>query len=75
MKVTFEKVTLRAQRRANCTKCGKKRTRTVTFWQTLNPFNKTAEGRVKTTDDIYPELRAQATAWTKQSFICASCEF
>jgi hypothetical protein len=59
----FERVPLTASKSVPCTECGKKVRRQRTFEQTLNPFNKTADGRVKTYKDIYPELRAKADAW------------
>jgi hypothetical protein len=63
---SFEKVTHRAEKRVPCTICGRKMTRAKTFWQTLNPFNKNADGDVKSREEIYRELKAEADAWKSQ---------
>lgn len=39
--------------------------RQKTFYQTLNPFNKTADGRVKVWSDIMKELQAEALEWER----------
>lgn len=62
----FERVPWTAKKSVPCTVCGKKIRRQRTFEQTLNPFNKTTDGRVKTIKDIYPELRAKADAWRNE---------
>jgi len=46
-----------------CPVCGKTVRRQRRFWQTLNPFNRNADGTVKTERDIQEELRAEAAAW------------
>jgi hypothetical protein len=46
VRVTFEQVTLRATKR--WTENGKKRQQTKVFMQTINPFNRNADGAVKT---------------------------
>ena len=42
---------------------GKKRRRQKTFYQTVNPFNKNADGSVKTRAEVYAAVRAEARAW------------
>lgn len=63
----FEEVTHRATKRVPCDGCGKTLSRTRTFMQTLNPFNKNIDGTVKTRQDIRDELRTQAAAWTAET--------
>ncbi|MDR3464207.1 MAG: hypothetical protein P4L76_18035 [Beijerinckiaceae bacterium] len=42
---------------------GKKRRRQKTFYQTVNPFNKNADGSVKTRAEVYVAVKAEAHAW------------
>lgn len=70
----FERVPWTAKESVPCTVCGKKVRRQRTFEQTLNPFNKTADGRVKTIKDIYPELRAKADAWKNEPETHDACQ-
>ena len=60
----FEEVTHRATKRVPCDGCGKTLSRSRTFMQTLNPFNKNADGTVKNREDIREELKQQAGEWT-----------
>lgn len=59
----FEQVTLPAQRAGKCPVCGKRVNRRTTFWQTINPWNKDADGNPKTYDQIRIELSAEFDAW------------
>lgn len=42
---------------------GKKRQKTKTFGQTLNPFNKNEDGTIKTRAQILIEITAEKEAW------------
>ena len=57
-----------------CPICGKKLRRRRTFEQTINPFNKNANGTVKTELDIVQELEAQAAAWETEAEPHSKCE-
>jgi hypothetical protein len=57
----FEQIVLKATRR--WTENGKKRQETRTFMQTLNPYNKNADGSLKSRGQIYAELIAERKAW------------
>ncbi|MGQ4513624.1 hypothetical protein [Streptomyces sp. DW26H14] len=70
----FERVPLTAVKSAPCTVCGKKVRRQRTFEQTLNPFNKNADGTVKTYADIYRELDADADAWKAEPETHPKCQ-
>jgi len=61
VRTTFEKVTWRATRRR--TENGKKKQQTRTFMQTLNPWNKDADGNPKSREQIWKELQAEADKW------------
>ena len=59
----FQEVYIRATKRFVDASTGKKRTRTRKFCQTLNPYNKLPDGRVKGADDIRKELKIERDAW------------
>lgn len=42
---------------------GRPRQQTRVFAQTVNPFNKNAQGQVKTREEIKDELRSERDAW------------
>lgn len=69
----FQEVDFIAHKAGKCG-CGKRRSRQKRFWQTLNPFNKNADGSVKSAEDIHEELRAKADTWRAEPITCSSCE-
>jgi predicted methyltransferase len=74
MRVNFQEVKLFGDKTVKCCGgCGRRLKRTKKFYQTLNPFNKTTEGRIKEYDDIYPELKAELAAWKTQPERCSHC--
>lgn len=65
MKINFEKVSIKSVFRW---KEGSKRyQRTKTFCQTINPFNRNADGSVKTREKIMLELTKQRDDWLAAS--------
>jgi hypothetical protein len=74
VRITFEAVSFRGSKSVKCAGgCGRKLTRSKTFCQTINPWNKTAWGTTKTYDDIYPELIQSASEWRKAPEWCKHC--
>lgn len=63
MRITFNEVAVKATRR--WVEDGKKRQQTRKFFQTINPFNKGADGRVKDRDQIMREITAKRDAWLR----------
>jgi hypothetical protein len=59
-------------RKLKCRNCGRRFTRSRTFTQTINPFNKNAAGQPKTRQEIYAELKAEANAWQPDD-LCTTC--
>lgn len=53
--------------------CGKTVRRSTTLSQTVNPFNKNADGQPKTEQEIRAELKAEAEAWQPTNDIHAEC--
>lgn len=70
----FAEVPVYAEKSVPCTVCGKKVRRQKKFAQTLNPFNKDAQGRPKTSGQIRVELRAEADAWKAEPETHPKCE-
>jgi hypothetical protein len=61
-KVIFEKISVKGIKTWRDTE-GHKRRQTKTFSQTRSPFNRNANGRIKTVAEIYKELFAEREAW------------
>lgn len=70
----FEEVARTAKRRVKCAGgCGKTLSRQTTFTQTLNPFNKNADGEPKTYAEIWKELGVECDQW-QPTATCTACE-
>lgn len=69
---TFDVVKLKAQKSGKC-KCGKRVTRSTTFEQTLNPWNRRPDGCPKNRGDIMKELVAESDAWKLLPVTCSVC--
>ena len=65
MRYVFNEVAVRATKRWTDAS-GKKRQKTQTFMQTLNPLNKNSDGTVKTRDQIMVEIKAKRDAWLEE---------
>lgn len=63
---TFQEIRIRAKRRGPCTVCGKRVDRIKYFAQTVNPFNKTEDGRPKTPAEVRAAVQADADAWAPE---------
>jgi hypothetical protein len=59
----YEEVSAPARRKGNCPICGKATVRSKRFTQTVNPFNRNADGTVKTRAEVRASVDAQAIAW------------
>lgn len=72
--VVFDKVEHHATKIGTCSKCGAKAKRNKVFYQTLNPFNKGADGQPKERSQIARELVEEAKAWKQLPVYHAKCE-
>lgn len=72
----FEEIRRAAHKRVKCAGCGKLLKRQHTFTQTLNPFNKNANGTIKDRLDIWRELVAECEAWetSDNEYRCTMCQ-
>ena len=71
---TFREISYCFEKSGKCSACGKRRKRRTKIAQTLNPFNKRADGAVKTEREIADEIVAKGRAWEREPLVCASCE-
>lgn len=69
----FEEDAIYAEKSGKC-RCGKRRTRRKKFYQTLNPFNKNADGSVKTREQIHSELKREVEQWKGEPITCDDCK-
>ena len=69
---TFNEVSLRVEKTGKCITCGKRRKRVEKFWQTLNPFNKKADGTIKNPFDIRREIAIEARKWKEKPIDCCN---
>ena len=69
----FAVVSTRRTKDVHCPGCSKRIKRTKTFDQTINPWNRNADGSVKNREEILLELRAEADEWTVQPESCSAC--
>lgn len=74
MQVVFPELRAFFQKSGRCPACQKRARRSRNFFQTLNPFNVNAQGRVKTRKEIYAELEASGRKWEKEPTYHAKCE-
>lgn len=69
----YEEVGRKATKKAVCL-CGKKRTRTQMFSQTISPFNKNKDGSLKDRYQIMEEVRVEIEEWMKdETTTCKDC--
>lgn len=72
-RITYMAVGVTATRTGRCPVCGKRAQRSRRFEQTVNPWNRNAEGGIKTATEIYEEVRAAADAWQPDDLIHGKC--
>lgn len=60
---TYEQVTARAERKGRCPGCGRVVRRSMTFTNTISPFNKNPDGSVRTPAQVQANVDALAAAW------------
>ena len=71
---TYMKFTAKGTRKGVCDVCGKRTTRSLTFSQTVSPFNKNEDGTVKTEAQVIHSVWLEAEEWAKGQVRHAGCE-
>lgn len=59
----FQEVRQTAKKSGACTVCGGWVTRSQTFWQSVNPWNRNDDGSVKSTKEVRESVNQEADAW------------
>ncbi len=76
--INFDEVKYKKILNGLCKTCGKKRTRTITEEQTVNPFNKNEDGTVKTRFEVGQSVREnlekRVKRFQEEGFICKGCK-
>ena len=75
-RITFDAVKSRRTIKPVCVKCGKKFSRVLTTYQTINPFNKNADGTRKKASTIEEENSDKLDRDEEkmmQTFVCPKC--
>ena len=70
----FDEVSLSTRRAGKCSGCGKRTTRTIRVYQTVNPFNKNAKGIPKSREEILDEVRRELGEQKAKPLLCTACE-
>ena len=76
IRYTFDEIKESKKVSGVCKKCSKRRTRTVSNSQTVNPYNRNKDGQPKLRHEIREEVSlatAKDAEELKSTFICASC--
>lgn len=55
-----------------CPVCGRSATRSRKFEHTVNPYNRNDDGSVRTADEVYARVKAEADEWVPD-FTHAKC--
>jgi hypothetical protein len=61
--VTFPEIRVHAERKGRCPVCHRMVRRNTTFTATESPFNRAADGHVRSAAEIRAVLHTQATDW------------
>ena len=76
--INFDEIKQKRTINGLCTSCLKKRTRTITEEQTINPFNKNTDGTVKTRHEVVVSvqigLEKRIDRFLTEGFLCRKCK-
>jgi hypothetical protein len=72
---TFRAYGVSGKKSGKCPHCGKRATRSERFEQTLNPFNRAADGFPKSEAHIIRECEIKRDAWLTLPTYHANCEY
>jgi hypothetical protein len=60
---TYQEYKMKGKKSGKCPGCGRRLTRSRTFGETLNPYNKNAAGMVKSPAEIHQSLAGKVERW------------
>lgn len=61
--IRFQPIEARRSHTGKCPVCGKSVRRSRTFEHTVSPFNRNADGSIRTPEEIRVRVKAEADAW------------
>ena len=70
----FQEVSVIAEKSGKCPKCGKTYTRKKKIWNTINPWNRNADGSIKTWDEVYENVLKDREEWLKEPIEPHNCK-
>lgn len=71
---TYEEVSSRGRKSGPCEVCGKPATRSRTFTNTVNPWNRNPDGTVRTRAEVWAHVNELRHAWEAQPVLHERCE-
>jgi len=77
MKINFEVIKEKQGVKGICLTCKKRKSRMVVVEETINPFNKNADGTVKNRREVYQSVHNGLMELVKklsEEFVCSSCK-
>jgi len=77
MNIRFSEIRQTMQVKGICSICGKRRSRTISEWETVNPYNRHKNGMVKTRIEVEQSVSEKINAGVdrlSKYFMCKSCE-
>lgn len=74
MRFDFNEVSIRTEKKCSCVQCGKRLTRRKKFFQTLSPWNKNADGTVRTRTEVMQIIQKEAADWRLIPEMCKACK-
>ncbi len=78
MIVNFQEIKSKKVLNGICKICKKKRTRTISEEQTVNPFNKNEDGTIKNyyevNTSVKEELNKRIEKFQEEGFVCKNCK-
>ncbi|MCA1570762.1 MAG: hypothetical protein LC798_10690 [Chloroflexi bacterium] len=72
-RIVFPVVRYRATKSLPCPVCGKKVRRRWTVEHTVNPYNRNADGTVRTPQQVQERARAVGQQWERRPEMCSRC--
>lgn len=74
-KIIFDEVSLTGRKVIRCVDCNKTLRRQKKFSQTINPFNKNVNGKVKSRSEIHDELVVTMNEWKAELGNRCGCSY
>lgn len=71
--VNFEVVSRSVSKNGKCY-CGKRRVRSTTIENTINPFNKNKNGEIKSYEEVEADVQREAKEWCNEPITCDKCK-